>query len=775
MTGGAPRELMLLLERLGLADEGAVRAVEGRVRRLGRDLPQFQPIWVDALVEARVLTPYQAAEINAGRGEALRLGPYIVRAKLSSLGYARRFAARHSESGDAAEVIVLEGLDGERDRGAMDSLAHLTMRASDLAVDGVAPLTECGCEGPRVWVASRGYEGRKRDAPTRGTRSALTKASETALERLIRHGRIPPQVVLEIARQMTASLKQLERVGMPHGDVSTTSLLLTARGQAVLLAPGLRSICHPSEGFGHTDLAPEYYDSVTPEQIESGQAADAATDLYGCGCVWWHLLTGRTCFSGGDSLGKVRAHLAQDAADVHHLAPDTPSDLAAAIESCLARDRAGRPASASELARRLGPSTPAGRAELARWCKPSGGSALMHVPSSRLPTSQRGFWPTLAIAGMLLGFVAVLWAIGLPSRTVRDDRNVASQPPEVEPKDSNEEVQTNEPYEQQPVQPVPLQADGRRELVLAADGPVTLDPSKLADGARVSGPSGGRATVVVRGSPITITNEDLLFDGIDFVWQAGVVPRPGGEASAILRVEAGTVRFRRCTFQTAAGQSGSCAALRWVFPVERGDLSLPTGKLSLDNCVFSRIDGAVDAQTAAALTIECDNVLHLGPGPFLRLDHAPPVDEPVGLALKNVTLRQAGPLLEIHDQGKADKLGTISVSAQLCIFDLRTGEALLSLVGPNAPTAFAKAVYWTGEGALVTPETRIAQWRDSSGTVSELNDAAFSIAGLVRSRVEFASEAELEIASNVARRWQAPLPTDEAPGIRDGTLPQLAQ
>ena len=119
-----------------------------------------------------------------------------------------------------------------------------------------------------------------------------------------------------------------------------------------------------------------------------------------------------------------------------------------------------------------------------------------------------------------------------------------------------------------------------------------------------------------------------------------------------------------------------------------------------------------------------------------------------------------------------DKPGTISVSARLCIFEPRTGGALLSFVGPAAPTALAKAIYWTGEGALVTPEATVAQWGDSSGTAAELNDAAISIAGLVRSRVEFAGAVEPVVESNVAQRWQAPLPTADAPGIRAASMPQ---
>ncbi len=234
----------------------------------------------------------------------------------------------------------------------------------------------------------------------------------------------------------------------------------------------------------------------------------------------------------------------------------------------------------------------------------------------------------------------------------------------------------------------------------------------------------------------------------------------------MLRIEAGRVRFRRCTFQAASGQAQAPAALRWVFPVDRGGLGLPTGKLVLTDCVFHRVASAIDAQTAAGLAIECDNLLHLGPGPLVSLDHAPAAGESVSLALRSVTCRQSGPLLKISDPAAIEKPGAISIDARLSVFEPRAGEPLLLLTGPQAPGGLAKAIYWTGEGALVSPEARIAIWHRPSGERMELNDAAFSIAGLVRSPVQFVGAAEPVLESNAAQRWQAPLPSADAPGIR---------
>ena len=72
-----PPNLVDLLARLRLAKPEQLRAVRPFARALARGLPLFESVWVDALVQSRLLTPYQGSEINAGRGEQLLVGPYV--------------------------------------------------------------------------------------------------------------------------------------------------------------------------------------------------------------------------------------------------------------------------------------------------------------------------------------------------------------------------------------------------------------------------------------------------------------------------------------------------------------------------------------------------------------------------------------------------------------------------------------------------------------------------------------------------------------------------
>ncbi len=78
MRGEPSTNLVNLLARLKLATAAQVQSMAPRVRRLAGDLGDFESVWVDALAQCRLLTPFQASEINAGRGDTLLHGPYVV-------------------------------------------------------------------------------------------------------------------------------------------------------------------------------------------------------------------------------------------------------------------------------------------------------------------------------------------------------------------------------------------------------------------------------------------------------------------------------------------------------------------------------------------------------------------------------------------------------------------------------------------------------------------------------------------------------------------------
>src|SRR3954466_4940285 len=106
MRDDPPAELTDLLARLHLATIDQVRSVRRRARRLAGELPLYDAIWIDALVQAKLLTPFQANEIAAGRGEKLSVGPFVILRRLQRLGFADCFLATEVDSKRAVHLVT---------------------------------------------------------------------------------------------------------------------------------------------------------------------------------------------------------------------------------------------------------------------------------------------------------------------------------------------------------------------------------------------------------------------------------------------------------------------------------------------------------------------------------------------------------------------------------------------------------------------------------------------------------------------------------------------
>jgi len=776
-----PSEALIdLLGRLGLAGRGRIRAQRPQVRRLARDLPVFESVWIDGLVRARIVTPFQAAEILAGRGDLLKVGPLVLSARLASPGYADYFTGRHIETGERTRVAVARVR--PQSAGQLQEWAErLVAQSKDVDSQHLASVTLAGAEGDRLWLAGPHPDGL------------------SAAQWMVQNGRFPPQAALEIARQTAAGLAVLEAAGLCHGDLAAWNLILSRAGQVVLPHPGVRGLLRPEEGFAQADLLPEAYDYLAPERIAQGAPPSVAGDLYACGCLWWHLLTGRPPRRGGTAHAKLRESQASEIPDVAQFCPDPPHPLAEAISACTRRDSRKRPETMAQLAALLGPPSPAGRFHVARCVTRPG---LQPSPwavslSAARHSSHTPVW-LAAVGACLVTAAAAMWAVqtsrpplpaanipaeaavrlnlthegsGRPHHAATEEQTAPTGDAETFPKNraaSADPRTTGEPFATATA--YTAGANAPAPLVLDA-GPVRLDGLALQAGQRVSGLPGRRSTVVVPSEGLVIATEGVRFERLDFVWQHGGATA-AAERAAVIEMRASRAEFHGCSFQAGERQSFPPVAIRWLHPAAGSEtqLALPSGRIALNDCVIRGLRAAVDCRTAGAVVVETANVLCLEVGSLVALDHCPEADEPVAVMLERVTLRGAGAVLECNCAETASRPGRIRIAASQCAFAGGTASGLLYFTGPLPPTALLAQIEWTGDGSLLAPDSPVAIWQRPDGQVQALDDAAVSMAGLVRSEIEFAGPAEGGPEASRVLRWQAPLRSADPPGAEPQTL-----
>ena len=292
-----------------------------RCAGLAGDLPLFDSLWIDALAQSRLLTGYQAAECNAGRGDRLTVGPFLLVRPLESLGFADCYHARQIESDERVRLYLVSKPAPDRETAARQ-LAALAERAARLDDEGLLPIQSCAST-----------------ANACGRRACFRPLPLWVW--MVGHGRLPPEMVLHVARSMVGARRARAAANRPRRLVGRVAVDRSGPGAAA--HPGFPRAVRPAEGYAHNDLPPAAYDYLATERIAAGAPPTTAGDLYACGALWWHLLAGRPPFAGGNGLVKLhRAHAAR-ASDVRALAPDVPPQLARAIDRLLSPQPEQRP------------------------------------------------------------------------------------------------------------------------------------------------------------------------------------------------------------------------------------------------------------------------------------------------------------------------------------------------------------------------------------------------------------------------------------------------
>ncbi|HSG70926.1 MAG TPA: serine/threonine-protein kinase, partial [Planctomycetaceae bacterium] len=313
----SPHLTELLLSR-GLCRPRDLRKCRRRVRRLTADLPAFDSIWIDALVQQKTLTPFQATLMESSQPERVAVGDYLLIDRLGGSSRSQTFLAHKPRRRQRFALKVLSLRDEQR--------AEVFARLDD-SISKFAKADRTRLAAPREVFES-------------DEKIVLVSPYVIGLnlrDLLVRRGRFPVPIVRAIARQVLSALVSLRAANVLHGDIRLENIKLSSQGRAVLLESGIRAAISPQLTF-ITDLTLEHCETVAPELVASGRSSDERSELYSLGCSLWNLLTGRPPIQEADPLAKLSAHQQRDIRDPREWAPEIPDKLAEAVMSLLHRD-----------------------------------------------------------------------------------------------------------------------------------------------------------------------------------------------------------------------------------------------------------------------------------------------------------------------------------------------------------------------------------------------------------------------------------------------------
>ncbi len=741
----SPRLTQLLLSR-GLCRPRDLRRSRRIVRRLTRDLPAFDSVWIDALVRDHVLTPFQAGLLESDRPEEIAVGDYLLIERLGGTARSATYLARKGRSRRRVAIKRMHLREEQREE-ARERLSRLCRQGA--ASRRASPLLPV-----ELFVDERYVSVVSPYCPGFNLR-----------ELMIRRGRFPSRVVRAIARQALDGLARLAELKLVHGDVRLENIKLGPDGRAVLIETGIRAAVMPQLTFV-AELTSESCDAVAPELIATGRVADDRSDLYSLGCVLWNLLTGRPPIKEADPLEKLAAHQRRGIGDVREWAPDVPADLAEAVFRLTRRDPEERPRDARAALELFGRPGWSDR----RTVKEFQSYFLSQAPAWTIRERRPGRFPWGAATALLLllsglsvlllhegakaEFLAFIERVSGDAELANDEDNVAVKPASAETRLAL---------------PAP---DAHGVIVLDREGPYRSGELS-AVGPLALRAAEGVAPLVECDTPLKISCEALTLDGIAFR-----APKIDATTTLVL-VRSHDLTIRNCRFDLfaedeSASRQGIAVAWKSVDPRDRSG-----GRVRMQNVVCRGGDSQFYFAAAPARW-DVDNLLSLQANAFCRLKHWPSSSRPLEIEFARVTLRRVGACLKFDPPASPDEVaGQIFLDARQSVFDLReTASALFAFEQEQVSVNLLSHLTLVGDDTLISDSAVIAGRLSATAPgqparIVPLPSDTIAIEGVMAAPYAFAEGPSPRADDSAVVDVSGPRLSPELPGIRAADLPTI--
>jgi serine/threonine-protein kinase len=326
-----------LVRRSNLVDEARLTACLDRAAAEGGDATlDDENRLAERLVEAGLLTRWQADKLLAGKHKGFRLGKYKLLGQIGKGGMSSVYLAEHEVMKRRVAIKVLP-------QNRVDDSSYL--ERFRLEARAVAKLDD-----PNI---VRAYDiDNEKDIHY----IVMEYVDGQDLHQVVsQHGPLDYVAAADYIAQVANGLAHAHEMGLVHRDIKPANCLVDRNNTVKLLDMGLAKL---TEDDGSLTMANEENvlgtaDYLAPEQALNSHQADHRSDIYSLGCTLYFLLTGGPPFREGSISERLLKHQTTKPDSILKIRPDAPPSLVEICERMMSKKPDERFQSAGEVAERL--------------------------------------------------------------------------------------------------------------------------------------------------------------------------------------------------------------------------------------------------------------------------------------------------------------------------------------------------------------------------------------------------------------------------------------
>lgn len=299
------------LQRLidsGILTEQNLNAVEEKKTR-----HQNVESFIQDLIESKLLTKFQAEQIDAGKGDSLTFGKYIIQEKLGAGGMGQVYKAYHPE---AAKLVAIKVIlpQGKWDTEFIKRFEREVKASEKLVHPNIIAVLDSGRINDQLFMVMELIEGKD------------------LFELINEKGKLTVNEAVGYIIQAARALEHAHANGVIHRDVKPANLIADSQGLLKIVDMGLAKI----QAGENEDIVSMLTtnnaimgsaDFMSPEQTVSTKNVDARTDIYSLGASFYFLLTANVMYPQKTVFSKLIAHRQAPVSSLKFLRPEVSQKL----------------------------------------------------------------------------------------------------------------------------------------------------------------------------------------------------------------------------------------------------------------------------------------------------------------------------------------------------------------------------------------------------------------------------------------------------------------